>query len=87
MTRLGDPAVARCRRLVPPWEGGPDFLRVAEVAVITDADPRTVRRGIEAGNIPAVRLHDATWRVQAEPFWRQLAGRVPPESVDGEVTP
>jgi excisionase family DNA binding protein len=36
------------------------FLTVTEFAEISRADPRTVRRGIASGDIPAVRFSDTT---------------------------
>lgn len=46
------------------------FLRVAEIAQLTEADPRTIRRAIELGQIEAVRLGDNAIRIPAAPFWR-----------------
>lgn len=43
------------------------FLTVSEVAEILRADPRTVRRGIEAGDIPAVHV-SSTVRIPTGPF-------------------
>jgi len=45
------------------------FLRVSEVAQLTEADPRTIRRAIELEQIEAVRLGDSTIRIPAAPFW------------------
>lgn len=51
------------------------FLTVSEVAEILRADPRTVRRGIEAGEIPAVRV-SSTVRVPV-PALLSLLGETP----------
>lgn len=48
------------------------FLKVTEIAELTESDPRTVRRSIELGQIQAVRIGD-TIRIPAAPFWR-MAG-------------
>lgn len=52
------------------------FLTVAEIARLTDTDPRTVRRWLDDGGLPVVRISDNTIRVPAAPFW-QLAGLDP----------
>jgi excisionase family DNA binding protein len=50
---------------------GPDldrlFLTVPEVACILRTDPRTVRRAIEAGEIPAVRVSNVV-RIPTQAF-------------------
>ncbi|MFC0623215.1 helix-turn-helix domain-containing protein [Kribbella deserti] len=51
------------------------FLKVSEVAKLLRADPRTVRRGIEEGVIPAVRI-GSTIRIPTEAFLN-LLGEVP----------
>jgi excisionase family DNA binding protein len=52
------------------------FLTVADVAAITATDPRTLRRGIEGGEIPAVRI-GRTIRIPAALFWPQVCGLDP----------
>ncbi len=56
------------------------FLTVAEFAVLYRADPRTVRRGIKEGAIPAVKLGNTT-RIPM-PKVRELLG-LPP--MDGSL--
>ena len=53
------------------------FLKISEVASILGADPRTISRAIEAGQIQSVRISDATIRVPAAPFWRDVAALGP----------
>ena len=55
------------------------FITVGEFAQLTGSDPRTVRRGIEAGDIPAVRFSQTT-RIPV-PKIRKLLGLEP--SVSG----
>lgn len=43
------------------------FLTVTEVAALMRVDPRTVRRAIEAGQIPATRVGQI-WRIPVEKF-------------------
>lgn len=50
------------------------FATTAEVAAILEADPRTVRHGIEAGVIPSVRVSSGTIRVPWVPFLRDVCG-------------
>ena len=70
--------------LCPPWEGGPLFLTTSEAARILRSDPRTVRRGIDAGEIQAVRVSEATVRIRAEQFWREVVGLPGPEDTNSE---
>lgn len=48
------------------------FATVPETADITRYDPRTIRRAIEAGEIPATRA-GATWRIPVA-WIREQAG-------------
>jgi hypothetical protein len=73
--------------LQPPWAGGPLFLTTADVATIMAADPRSVRRGIESGVIPSVRVSAATIRVPAWPFWTDVVGLAPPREQAAEASP
>ena len=65
-------------REVPAWMvyRGRLFLTVTDVSLITDTDPRTVRRAIEAGDIPAARV-GRTVRIPAALFWPQVCGLDP----------
>jgi hypothetical protein len=54
------------------------FITVREYAQLTESDPRTVRRGIEAGDIPAVRFSQTT-RIPV-PKIRKLLGLEPSAS-------
>lgn len=83
--RLADDAVGGIHR---PCElqayRGRLFLTVADVARVTDTDPRTVRRGIEAGDLPAIRINN-TVRIPAAQFWA-LCG-LDPETLRPLTTP
>lgn len=55
------------------------FLTVPEAASLLRADPRTIRRAIEDGTIPAVRVSGSTIRIPTAPFLA-LAGIDPDSS-------
>lgn len=61
----------------------PLFLRVADVAELLEVDVRTVRRGVEAGEIPARRIGNVI-RIPTQAFldWAQL-----PVPTDSEAAP
>lgn len=50
------------------------FIQVAIAAQVLGTDPRTVRHGIEAGDIPAVRVGPSTIRIPLLPFLRDVCG-------------
>jgi excisionase family DNA binding protein len=66
------------------------FLTVTEVASITDTDPRTVRRAIDQGDIPARRI-GRNVRIPAATFWPQVCGLDPetlrPLALNSETGP
>jgi excisionase family DNA binding protein len=45
-----------------PWPDGRLFATVPEFAKVSGYDMRTIRKGIEAGEIPATRV-GANWRI------------------------
>jgi excisionase family DNA binding protein len=53
----------------PPSLIGRLFTTVTEAAKVLDVDPRTLRRSIEAGECPAVRISD-TVRIPVPAFLR-----------------
>ena len=68
-------AAARTLRTQADLEGRL-FLTVTELAALMQLDPRTVRRGIEAGSIPSIRVGRST-RIPV-PKIRALIGLVDP---------
>ena len=52
-------AVARTLRTQADLEGRL-FVTVTELAALMQLDPRTVRRGIEGGSIPSIRVGRST---------------------------
>ena len=50
------------------------FTGVPETATVIDADQRTVRRALEAGEIPGVRIGQR-WRIPVAWLREQAAGR------------
>ncbi len=42
----------------------PELMTTAEVAVMLRASPKTIRRAIHAGRLPARKLIDGNWRVR-----------------------
>jgi excisionase family DNA binding protein len=73
-------AAARTLRTQADLEGRL-FVTVTELAALMQLDPRTVRRGIEDGSIPSIRVGRAT-RIPV-PKIRALIGLVDP---DGRLT-
>lgn len=61
--------------MAPTILDGRLFLTVAEFAQLTRSDPRTVRRGVAAGEIPAVKFSGST-RIPV-PKVRELLGLPP----------
>lgn len=68
-------AAARTLRTQADLEGRL-FLTVTELAALMQLDPRTVRRGIEDGSIPSIRVGRST-RIPV-PKIRALIGLVDP---------
>lgn len=56
------------------------FLTVKDVAAALHVDPRTARRAIEAGQIPAVQI-GAQYRIPTNRFLAEVLGE-PPESTE-----
>ncbi len=42
----------------------PELMTTAEVAVMLRSTPKTIRRAIQAGRLPAQKLWDGNWRVR-----------------------
>ncbi len=61
------------------------FITVGEFAAMTSSDPRTVRRGIEAGDIPAVRFSGTT-RIPVPQILALLGLDQPSSAHDHEVS-
>ena len=68
-------AIARTLRTQADLEGRL-FVTVTELAALMQLDPRTVRRGIEDGSIPSIRVGRST-RIPV-PKIRALIGLVDP---------
>jgi excisionase family DNA binding protein len=62
-----------------PWPPGRLFATVPEFVEVTGYDARTVRKGIEAGEIPAIRV-GVTWRIPVT--WIRQQAKLPAE--DGQ---